>query len=394
LAFGIISPGYPETEAPVQVASVASLARPKRLGRWRGKFNFIVVDEAHHAVAGSWATALASQLNAHVLGVTATPERLDGRGLREQFDDLVIGPSTAWLTEGGWLSRFTFFEPIAGGPDMSGARIRAGDYALEDVRARMNGVVVGAAVREYQRLCRGVPAVCFCVDIKHSQAVAEAFRAAGIRAEHLDGDTPKGERRGAIAGLSGGSVDVITNCGLISEGLDVSGIGAAILLRPTASLALYLQQVGRALRPAPGKERAVILDFAGNCARHGLPDERRQWSLDSMPRCERERAEGPRLRRCAACGALNAAKAHVCAECGSDLRTPKERQEIELRLRVAKQRELEDMVARMRPFERRLWAGADERRLRLVARVSGYRPGWIFYAKQEAERRIAEGRRA
>ena len=128
--------------------------------------------------------------------------------------------------------------------------------AIEDQREAMDGVVIGAAVTEYQRICPGVPAVVFCVDIDHSQRVAEVFRAAGVRAAHVDGETGASDRRSAIAGLANGTVDVICNCGLITEGVDVPAIGAAILLRPTASLALYLQQVGRALRPAPGKERA------------------------------------------------------------------------------------------------------------------------------------------
>jgi DNA repair protein RadD len=132
--YGIIAAGHPETDAPVQIARVATLARSRRLKRWRDRFDFIVIDEAHHAVAGSWARVLESQPRAQVLGVTATPERFDGRGLEEQFDGLVIGPSTADLIAWNWLAPFTVFEP-AGAPDMSTARIRAGDYAVEDIRA-------------------------------------------------------------------------------------------------------------------------------------------------------------------------------------------------------------------------------------------------------------------
>ena len=266
VSYGVIASGHPETDEPVQIASVATLARKARLERWSDKFDFVVVDEAHHAIASSWAAVLSSQPKAHVLGVSATPERLDGRGLREMFDAMVEGPTTAALIAAGWLSGFVVYAPVA--PDLSRARIRAGDYATEDLRAAMDGVVIGAAVKEYLRLCPGVPAVAFCVDIQHSEEVAARFRDAGVRALHLDGETPAAERRAAIAGLGKGDPQVITNCSMISEGLDVPSIGAAILIRPTKSLALYLQQVGRALRPAPGKERALILDFAGNVARH------------------------------------------------------------------------------------------------------------------------------
>jgi DNA repair protein RadD len=381
--YGLIAPGCPETDAPVQIASIATLARPGRLERWRDNFDFIVVDEAHHAVSPTWALVLASQPRAKVLGVTATPERLDGRGLREQFDKMVVGPSTAELIAGGWLSGFVVYEPIAGGPDLSGARIRAGDYATEDLREAMGGVVIQSAVDQYQRICPGVPTLVFCVTIDHSKDTAERFRQHGMRALHIDAETPTAERRAAIAALGSGNLDVITNCNLFGEGVDVPNIGAVLLLRPTASLALHLQQIGRALRPGPAKV-AKILDFSGNCARHGLPDEPRTWSLDAKPRRQGpERAEGARLRRCPACTALNRPSAHACANCGADLRTQKERRELEVALRLAQQRETEEMIRAMLYRERLIWAGADEHRLHLVERICGYRRGWSWHRLRE-----------
>jgi superfamily II DNA or RNA helicase len=386
--YGRIAPGCAESDAPVQIASISTLARPKRLERWRGWADFVVVDETQHAVAGSWARVLLSQASAKVLGVTATPQRLDGRGLGEIFDHMVVGPQTGELIKAGWLSPFVCFEPTES-PDISDARIRAGDYTIEDQRAAVdNGIVIGAAVAEYQRICPGVPAVAFCVDVDHSQRLAQRFREAGVAAVHLDGETAASERRRAIAGLSDGSIKVVTNCGLISEGVDVPSIGAAILLRPTASVALYLQQVGRALRPAPGKDKALILDFSGNVARHGLPDEPRQWSLDSRPVKQRDRGDGPQLRRCKDCGALNHRGAHSCTECGADLRTPKERHEIEVALRRAREREDAELVASLCYRDRLSWAGDDESRLRFVERICGYKSGWAWHRSRElAEQR-------
>jgi superfamily II DNA or RNA helicase len=380
--YGIIAPGHPETDDAVQIASIAALAHVHRLRRWRDRFDFIVVDECHHAVAGSWARVLASQPRAAILGVTATPERLDGKGLGEIFDDMVVGPSTAELIKAEWLSPFVAFEPVKA-PDLNGAKIRAGDFAIEDIRDAMGGVVIGAAVDEYARLCPGVPAVAFCVDRAHSEAVAERFRAGGRRAAHVDGETPANDRRNAIASLGNGGLDVLCNCGLISEGVDVPAIGAAILLRPTASVALYLQQVGRALRPSPGKDRAIILDFAGNVAGHGLPDEPRAWSLDAKPTKQRERSDGRRLRRCKACRALNRAGAHRCVECGADLRTPRERAEVEIALRQARQREDEDLVRSLTYRDRLSWAGSDKWRLQLIERVCGYKSGWAWHRARE-----------
>ena len=193
--YGVIAPGRLDLDGPVQIASVATLAR--RLNRWHDRFDFIVVDESHHAVSPTWARVLSSQPNASVLGVTATPERLDGRGLGEIFDDLVEGPTTAELIEQKWLSPFVAYEPIAG-PNLSGSRMRGGDYAIEDIREAMGGVVIGSAVDEYRKRLLGLPTVAFCIDVDHSKTVAERFRTIGIRAAHVDGETPAKERRRAF----------------------------------------------------------------------------------------------------------------------------------------------------------------------------------------------------
>ncbi len=380
VAVGVIAPGAPETSHLVQIASVQTIAR--RRDRWRDAFDLVVVDEAHHSVAGSWARVIEAMPGAHILGVTATPERLDGRGLGDVFETMTEGPSVAELIAGGFLAPFRVFSP-ADAPDMTGAHIRAGDYAVEDLRERMGGVVIGGAVEEYQRLAPGLPAVAFCVDRAHSEAVAARFRAAGIAAAHVDGDTPSRERREAIAGLGNGSLSVVTNCGLISEGVDVPAIVAAILLRPTASLSLYLQQVGRALRPAPGKDRALILDFAGNTLRHRLPDAPREWSLESRPRRQREASTEERARQCKECGAVNAPRSATCCECGADMRTPRERTEIELRLREAEHARLRSEILSMSYPRRLAWAGRDHAKIGLVSAVCGYKRGWVFRRLQE-----------
>jgi DNA repair protein RadD len=388
--YGVIAPGFPETDAPVQIASVSTLARPKRLERWRDRFGLVVADEAHHTVAGSWGKVIASQPNAKILGTTATPQRLDGLGLRSQFDVLVEGPTVGELIELGWLSKFTVFEPIAGGPDMSGARIRAGDYAIEAQRQAMGSVVIQSAVDQLKLICPGTPSIAFCVDIEHSRAVADRAHQHGVRALHIDAETPAAERRAAIAALGNGGLELLCNVSLFGEGVDVPVLGGVLMLRPTASVGLYLQMAGRALRPGPGKV-AKILDFAGNTARHGLPDEPRTWSLDSvLPRRPSERADGPRLRHCKACTALNQPSARECANCGADLLTVRERREIEVALEQARRREEHALVASLPSYAQMQWAGADEQRLRLVARLRGYKDGWVFYRMRD----LAAGARA
>jgi DNA repair protein RadD len=327
---GVIAPGFPATPEPVQVASVASLVR--RIDR-HDHYDLIVVDESHHAVAGTWRCVIEAMPGAKVLGVTATPERLDGRGLGDVFDEMVIGPTTAELIEAGYLSRFTYFAPTA--PDLSGISTRAGDYAVDELAGVMaRPVVIGSVVASYEKLCLGKRAIVYGVDRRHSNMLAQRFIERGHKAAHLDGGTPKDERRALIEALATGEIPVVTNCGLISEGLDVPAVEAVLLARPTQSLALYLQQVGRALRLSPGKDRALILDCAGNLYRHGMPDAMRQWTLDGKPRRQREPGDMPQLRHCEHCEAINPPKAPACSACGADLRpTPAQQREIEAELR-------------------------------------------------------------
>lgn len=375
LAFGVIAAGGEKNlDAPVLVCMAQTAVN--RLERLHS-IQVLIVDEAHHVMAATWLTILNALPQAWVLGVTATPERLDGKGLAAVFDALVIGPTVNKLIAGGWLSPFIVYAPERL-VDLKGARTVAGDYAIGDLARRMSAdLVLQDAVTEYRQRLDGGSAIAFCTTIEHSRLVARTFRAAGIEAQHLDGDTPSAERRQLIAALATAEVSVITNCGLIAEGLDVPSVAGVILLRPTKSLALHLQQIGRALRPAPGKTRAVILDHAGNCLRHGLPDLEHPWSLEGRPK-KRGKAL---VRRCPECGAMIPISAHWCPECHADLRPepikPATAPDPLILLDPAKAHEhwlaLGPYQAVMR------WAGRNEARLRAVARARGYKPGWVWH---------------
>jgi superfamily II DNA or RNA helicase len=376
----LVTAGYSGPAAPVMVCSVAALVR--RLHLLAG-IDFIVIDEAHHAVAGMWMTILATAAEARLLGVTATPERLDGKGLRDIFDVLIIGPTVAELIEAGWLAPFAAYAP-GRRPDLSGVRTRMGDYATGELSAVMSrGIVIGAAVDEYVRLCAGAPAIAFCVDIDHSELVAARFRERGWRAAHVDGETERDERRRLIAALATGEIQVLANCGLISEGLDVPAVVAALLLRPTKSLALYLQQVGRALRPAEGKARALVLDHAANIYKHGLPDAGHNWTLDGRESAANDddaHGAAASLKRCEACGAINSSTAGVCSECGTPFPVPKIiRPEISAPLIKVDQLSVMNYYAALR------WAWGDEDRLRLMATAKGYKPGFAWHKMRAAE---------
>ena len=391
VAHGIIAPGFTGNRELVQVASVQTLGR--RLADPRHDApDLIVIDEAHHAAAGQWRTILDAYPGARVLGVTATPQRLDGKGLGLEaggvFDDLVLGPAAGELIEGGYLSPVRVFAP-AEAPDLSGIRTVGGDYqasALADAMQRPK--LVGDAIAHYSRHAPGEPAILFSPSVAHAEAMAAAFREAGWRAATASGSTPATDRDAAIQGLATGAVQVLCSCDLISEGLDVPAVSAVILMRPTKSLGLYMQQVGRGLRPAPGKTHLTVLDHAGNTLTHGPIDIAREWSLAGRVKKKRDQGDDAApARQCPACFAVHAPAAS-CPECGH-LYESKAR-EIEavagelvdmtdaLASRWGKQRPLRDVLREARDDD-----------LAAVARARGYKPGWVHHMRQQRAQRRA-----
>jgi superfamily II DNA or RNA helicase len=372
---GVIAAGYEPRPSDVQVASVMTAVR-----REVDEFDLVIVDEAHHAVAGSWRHVLDQLPSAPVLGVTATPERLDGRGLGDVFDEMVIGPSTAELTKLGYLAPAAVYAPSKG-PDLSGINIVAGDYNQAQLEKRMlTQELVGDAVTQYRRRADGLPAIAFCVGIRHSRAVCEEFISAGYRAAHVDGETPNDERRDIMASLANGDLHLVTNCALISEGFDAPAVSAVLILRPTQSLALHLQMIGRALRPAPGKERAIVLDHAGNTFKHGLPTQERNWSLAATRR--RIVGSAP-VKNCPVCETVLPLAAVECWQCGHQFQfgrwvknAPGDLSEFTA--------DLVDLRT-MSPRAAMLWAGRDRAKLRRVQIARGYKPGWVYYRLRELQ---------
>lgn len=310
---GIIAAGHAPTPSPIQIASVQTLVR--RLHVISTAPDLIVIDEAHHATSNSWARVLDHWPDAARLGVTATPARLDGRGLAAVFDRMVLGPSVADLIDAKFLSPAKLYAPPVRA-DLTKLAKRAGDYAAGDLAARMDlPTVTGDAIEHYTRLAHGQPAIAFCCTIQHAENVAASFRAAGYRAATLLGSTPTEQRDQLVADFAAGRMQILVTVEVVSEGFDVPAASCAIMLRATASLGLYLQQVGRVLRPAPGKTHAIVLDHVGNVHRHGFPDDHRDWTLTDGVRTLSGQST-PSVRTCPECFAAFK-PAPQCPVCGA-----------------------------------------------------------------------------
>ena len=339
----------------------------------------IITDENHHSKAASYRKIYDAFPHAYRVGVTATPVRLDGSGLSDVNDALVVGVSAKWLIEHRFLSPYDYYAPTL--TDLSGVKTVRGEFdASSAADVLMNHTVFGDAIWHYRQLAADRQAICYCTTVRHSQAMAAAFNAAGIPAAHIDGETPKAERDGVIDGFRQGAVRILCNVDLISEGFDVPDCACAILLRPTQSLTLYIQQSMRCMRYRPDK-RAVIIDHVGNYARFGLPDQDRQWTLEGQPKQTRKQektADDLAVTSCPQCFRTFASKDYsgqrirLCPYCGAVLPTRRKGLDEE---RTAILQKIDGFVL---DYDSPAQCGSYTELL-AYARRKGYKPGWAYY---------------
>ena len=315
---GQIMAGVGRSPLPAQVGVINTVAN--RL-HTLPQPDLIIIDEAHRSTSPMYAALMAHWPDAHVVGLTATPERTDGRGLATAgYTEIVSGPSVRWLIDAGFLSDYRIVAP-ASSLSMDGVHTRAGDYAQDELETAVDRpTITGEAVAAYQQFATGKRCMVFCVSIKHSQHVCEQYNSAGITAEHVDGTHSDTEREAALARFRAGTTLVLCTVQLAIEGLDVPAIEAVQFLRPTKSIIVYLQAIGRGLRAEPGKTHCIILDQVANWTRHGLPDDERQWSIDGRKTAGKRKNEQPELsvRQCPApCYAVFRAELTSCPQCGA-----------------------------------------------------------------------------
>lgn len=315
---GIIMAGHPtDSTAPVQIASVQTLIRRK----CPVKPGMIIVDECHHASADSYRKIIDQFPEAFLLGLTATPFRTDGKGLGDLFQEWILVDSVPSLTQKGFLVPARYWS--ASIPDLRGVKKKGGDWDPESLAERLGRPkLVGDIIDHYLLIGRGKRFICFCVNQKHSREMAEAFSVKGILTAHLGDDTPKRERENTLAAHVAGEISGITNVNILSEGYDSPMVSVCILARPTLSLGMHLQQIGRVLRPAIGKDCAYILDHAGNCRRHGLADDEIEVDLKKGTVQRTEGDSAPALRTCAQCYAILPSSVQICPLCGAVLGQP------------------------------------------------------------------------
>jgi superfamily II DNA or RNA helicase len=309
---GIIKAGIkPDHDQIVQVASKDTIVR--RLKKYpENYFTVIIVDECHRTLGKTYLKILDYNDNAYVVGLTATPWRLDGKGLGDFYEEIIETCTMQDLIDWGYLVEpriFTSFRI----PNIKIAS-RGGDYKPEEMeKVYDKPTLIGDIFTHWNKHCSDRKTIIFATSINHSKHIAKIFQEHGINAAHIDGTTPEHERESILNNFEKGLIQVIVNVGILTEGYDCPLCSCIILARPTKSTNLYLQMAGRVLRPAEGKVDAIILDHSGCVSQHGFPQDEREYSLKGRVKNKKDPSKS--FTTCKNCGAMY--RKSVCPECGT-----------------------------------------------------------------------------
>lgn len=356
----------------VELGMVQTIVR--RLEKTREP-KMIVVDESHHIVSNSYKKIVEYFGHALVISFTATPIRMGGSGLGDVNDVLIEEVSVKWLIENGYLAPFKYYAPKLIDTDTLKLNNMREFSSTSIDKAVNENKIYGDVIKHYNALSSGEQAIVYCHSIEASKQVAAEFKVSGIDARHIDGKTNKEERDEVITEFRKGNIRIITNVDLIGEGVNMPDCSTVIMLRPTQSLSLFIQQSMRGMRYRPGKT-SIIIDHVDNVRRHGLPDADRQWSLKGIKKEESEK-EVP-IKECENCFAVYQPEYLVCPFCGHKSEV-KEIADYEIdesaELEEITEVESEEVVLDFRePSDCNSMAELVE-----LAKNRGYKKGWSYY---------------
>lgn len=313
----LMGPRKPKPGETCHVASVQTAIR-----RDLGDYGLVIYDEAHRAAGVESAKLLRRYKNSFGLGMTATPRRLDGRSLQPLFDHLIEPVSVQQLMDAGFLVPIKAYARDE--LDLSKVKWdrRKNDYSSRSLSSAMNQPkLVGDVVDHWGRLCRGRRTIVFACSIPHAMHIVERFRARGVPSEIVTASTKVNDRKEIIERLRRGQTRVVCNVGVFTEGFDLDVLGCVILARPTYSLTLHLQMIGRGMRPAPGKQNCIVIDHADNLRRHGFPQLPREWTLKAPDKSTLTKkaidTRPPLAKKCSGCLALIPSGCTICPHCGT-----------------------------------------------------------------------------
>ncbi len=377
---GLIMAGMEtDLDNPVQLGTIQTYARRLKLrdidlNNFFIDADILLVDEAHRSLSKQYREIIDLYLSKVIIGCTATPMGPAGRGMGEVYNSIVDVVGVAELTQDGYLSPARYF--AAETPDLSDIKVSMGDYVVKELEPKTNTKKLnGDIVDNWLRLGEGRKTIIFCVNVKHSVAVCEAFWRQGISAEHLDARSSDADRESVFKRMQSGHTTIICNVGLYQEGLDVPDVSCVVMARPTKSLGLYRQCLGRGLRISKEHPDCLILDHGGTVEEHGFLDEKVVWALDGkqvayqIPKDPKKKQKA----KCTACG-LVFEKLDRCPDCGSPIKTFGEKIETtNENLKEIRGRKKTTMA------EKRIWLGM----FKAHCQTKGYNEGWTSHKFRE-----------
>lgn len=346
------------------------------------KPDLIIVDENHHAKASSYKKIFDKFKETYRIGVTATPVRLDGSGFKDVNDTLIEEVSAKWLIENKYLSPARLYSaPMI---DLKKVNAIKGDYDMGQCEELLdNSTIYGDVIKHWREKAEGKRTIVYCVSVKHSKTTAEMFKNDGIVAAHIDGATPKTEREKIIEGYRSGHITVICNCDILSEGFDVPDCECVILLRPTQSLTIFIQQSMRCMRFKENKE-AIILDHVANVFRFGLPWKDRKWTLEGKKKKDKKKLKGEDENTCWTCEkcffSWDKSEGRICPDCGQEI--PLSERDIKI-LEATNLIEITENMFKHSRKEKR-------EELKRIQAEKGYKKGWVWYQMQAFDKKHHE----
>ncbi|MEK1362217.1 DEAD/DEAH box helicase family protein [Limosilactobacillus fermentum] len=338
----------------------------------------IITDETHHSLAKTYQDIYNWYANVPRLGFSATPWRLSGKGLKDVYDDMIEGPNVQWLIDHSYLADFTMYG-YNSGDDSQLKKSSTGEYTGRSMDDYAKTIIRGDVIKTWREKANGRKTIVYCHAVWFSKEVAQAFNDAGIKAAHVDSKTPSGERSKIMADFKAGKIMVLCNCDLISEGFNVPDCSCVVLLRPTESLVLYIQQSMRSMRFVPGKH-AVIIDQVGNFKKFGTPDAPHTWTLEDRKKKKGNGGgqSGPPVRTCEKCFAVIPGQSRSCPICGAKIEITKTDLDIDRDANLDDVTQFKPFAANYivtkRPSELKTRQDLEE-----YAKAKGYKPGWVYY---------------
>lgn len=338
-----------------------------------GKVDIILVDECHLSASDTYKKIFEYYSNAIIIGMTATPCRLDGRSLGEIYQKIIKGPTVKYLISIGAISPFNHYAPKLN-INLNDIKINDGDYNQKELEEVMlDSKIYGDIIYNYEKLAKGKQAIAYCVSIKHAQKICDLFNEQGYQAKCIHSKIQKKEREQILEDFKNQKFTIIVSVDCISEGISLPTCEVCLMLRPTQSYALYIQQGMRALTPHPNKQ-AIVIDYVGNVYRHGMLDEEEEFSLVERKRCKNSSGEPDILvRTCQKCLRTYSGTQQECPYCGFN--NGKTKREIE----QEKKAELE-LITAIEKKKKRMEVGMQDtfEGLISIAKERNYAPGWCL----------------